>query len=69
MTKDYHTPPPNPYSGKDKTPGMTEKCCPFCGSYDLVAGSWYIEDEEVEAWECNSCTAGAPKRVWNQRSE
>jgi len=51
------------------SPGMTEKCCPFCGSYDLVSGSWYIDDEEVDSWECEKCKAGAPQRVWNQRAE
>lgn len=50
------------------TPGMTKKCCPFCGSYDLVAGYWTVDDEEVDAWECNNCKAGAPQRVWNQRA-
>ena len=41
--------------------------CPFCGSTDLVDGSWYIDDEEVDAIECNQCKAGAPAAVWNQR--
>ena len=50
------------------TPGMTELACPFCGNYDLEAGYWYIDDEEVDAWECNNCKAGAPQRVWNQRA-
>ena len=55
--------------GFELTPGMTEKCCPFCGSYDLVAGSWYIDDDEVDSWECRECYGSAPQRVWNKRVE
>jgi len=44
------------------------KACPFCGSTNLVDGSWYLEDEEVAAIECNDCTAGAPASVWNRRA-
>jgi len=53
------------------SPGMNQKFCqcPFCGSTDLVGGSWYIDDEEVDAIECEECKAGAPARVWNQRTE
>jgi hypothetical protein len=50
-------------------PGMNQTFCPcpFCGSTDLIDGSWYIDDEEVDAVECNACKAGAPTRVWNER--
>ena len=49
---------------------MTEesKPCPFCDCPDLIEGMWCIDDEEVEAWECNRCKAGAPKSVWDQRA-
>ena len=45
------------------------KPCPHCGSTDLVDGSWYIYDNEVDAVECSGCKAGAPAEVWNQRAE
>jgi ribosomal protein L37AE/L43A len=41
--------------------------CPFCGSDELLSGSWYIDDGEVDAWECSKCFAGAPKSAWNTR--
>lgn len=41
--------------------------CPFCGSDQLLDGSWYIDDGEVDAWECSKCFAGAPKSAWNTR--
>lgn len=41
--------------------------CPHCGSTDLSSGFWSLDDEEVDAVECNNCYAGAPERVWNQR--
>ena len=41
--------------------------CPFCGSDQLLNGSWYIDDGEVDAWECSKCFAGAPKSAWNTR--
>jgi hypothetical protein len=43
--------------------------CPHCGSTDLIDGSWYIDDAEVDAVECESCKAVAPAEVWNQRAE
>lgn len=43
--------------------------CLYCDSTDLVDGSWYLDDEEVDAIECNSCKAGAPASVWNQRRD
>jgi len=45
------------------------KPCPFCGSTDLVDGSWYIDDDEVDAVECDACKAGAPASVWNERAK
>ena len=45
------------------------KPCPHCGSTDLVDGSWYVDDEEVDAVECEQCKAGAPASVWNDRAE
>lgn len=42
--------------------------CPFCGSEDSIHGSWYIDDEEVETVECETCKAGAPASVWNERA-
>jgi len=44
------------------------KPCPHCGSTDLLDGSWYLDDEEVDAIECNACKAGAPASVWNERA-
>lgn len=44
------------------------KPCPFCGSTNLLDGSWYIDDEEVDAVECARCAAGAPASVWNRRA-
>jgi len=43
--------------------------CPFCGSSDLAAGAWCLDDEddEVPAIECNNCYGAAPVRVWNER--
>ena len=41
--------------------------CPFCGSSDLVDGSWYVDDWEVDAIECENCKAGAPLTVWSGR--
>jgi hypothetical protein len=47
---------------------MTEQTpCPFCGSTNLLDGSWYVDDEEVAAIECDDCKAGAPASVWNRR--
>jgi hypothetical protein len=43
--------------------------CPFCGSNRLEPNYWYIDDEEVDAFECADCKAGAPKSVWNNRVE
>jgi len=42
---------------KDRAP------CPFCGSTDLLGGSWYIDDDEVAAIECNNCKAGVENRT------
>jgi hypothetical protein len=42
--------------------------CPFCGSTNLVDGSWYVDDEEVAAIECDDCKAGAPASVWDRRA-
>lgn len=44
------------------------KPCPFCGSADLLVGSWILEDEDVDALECNCCAAGAPVIAWQQRT-
>ena len=41
--------------------------CPHCGSADLSSSFWSLDDEEVDAVECNNCYAGAPERAWNQR--
>lgn len=42
--------------------------CPFCGSTELLGGSWYLDDEgEVDAVECSKCFAGAPAKTWNNR--
>lgn len=43
--------------------------CPFCGSADLVMASWYVDDDEVDAIECEQCKAGAPIDIWNSRSK
>ena len=50
-------------SSEHVTPGL----CPFCGSDQLLNGSWYIDEGEVDAWECSKCFAGAPQAVWNTR--
>lgn len=43
--------------------------CPFCGSDDLVTGSWHLDGEEVDSIECSDCYAAAPESVWNNRVE
>ena len=41
--------------------------CPLCHSTNLVDSSWYLEDGEVDAVECNDCYAGAPVTAWQDR--
>lgn len=55
--------------------------CPFCGSTDLVTGSWCIDDDEahelvspgdageVPSVECNRCLGSAPAENWNRRPD
>ena len=42
--------------------------CPFCGSTNLLTGSWYLDDEEVDSIECVDCAAGAPASSWTRRA-
>ena len=54
------------------------KQCPFCGSTDLITGSWCIDDDEahelvkagdlgeVPSIECNRCLGSAPAEIWNK---
>jgi hypothetical protein len=57
----------------------TNQPCPFCGSTDLVIGSWFIDDRahelvkpgefgEVLSIECNRCLGSAPAENWNRRA-
>lgn len=41
--------------------------CPLCGSNNLSLGFWCLDDEDVEALECNQCHAGAPIETWQRR--
>jgi hypothetical protein len=55
--------------------------CPFCGSTDLVTGSWCVDDDEahelvnpgdlgeVPSIECNRCLGSAPAENWNRRPD
>ena len=43
--------------------------CPFCESNNLTTGSWCIDDDEVDAIECDDCKAGAPVAAWMLRAE
>jgi hypothetical protein len=57
------------------------KQCPFCGSTDLITGSWCIDDDEahelvkagdlgeVPIIECNRCLGSAPAEIWNNRPD
>jgi Zn ribbon nucleic-acid-binding protein len=41
--------------------------CPVCNGTDLSVNLWSMDKGEVEALECNTCTAGAPRVAWNAR--
>ena len=61
---------------------MTEQRqpCPFCGSTDLITGSWCIDDDEahelvkpgdlgeIPSIECNRCLGSAPSEIWDRRA-
>lgn len=53
----------------DEVAGEIIRPCPFCGGEFMIQGSWYVNDEEVDAFECIKCKAGAPASVWNQRKQ
>jgi len=54
------------HAGDHSAPGMNRTRWPFCNSTDLVTGSWYLDDGEVDALECSECFAGAPVATWGR---
>ncbi|TQV85228.1 hypothetical protein FKG94_03290 [Exilibacterium tricleocarpae] len=38
--------------------------CPFCGGTNLLTNIWDVDDQEVDALECDTCKAGAPMAAW-----
>lgn len=53
-------------------PALTEEAaaplpCPFCGSDQLLVGSWHVDDGEFGGLACSKCYGGAPVTAWNTR--
>ena len=40
--------------------------CPCCGSSNLTANLWSLNNGEADAVECNDCLAGAPNSSWQK---